>query len=220
MAIKGIAFDIDGTLYPNRQMFLLSLPSFLRNPHLVWHFSRARKAIRKVETIADFRKLQAEMIAQSMDRDFETVYSRVEAQLYKNWERDFRFLRPFPHVKSLLEELKARGDLKLGVLSDFPVQNKLSFMNLSGYWDVAFSSEDVNYLKPRPEPFQALADRMGLAPEEILYVGNNPRYDVGGARGVGMKTALLGRHPDHGGADFVFTDYRRLREYIFSLLEQ
>ena len=91
-------------------------------------------------------------------------------------------------------------------------------MNLSGFWDTAFSSEEVNYLKPRPEPFLALAERMELSPEEILYVGNNPRYDVGGAKGVGMKTALLGRHSDHGGADFLFTDYRKLREYILSLL--
>lgn len=218
MAIKGIAFDIDGTLYPNRQMFFLSLPSFLRHPFLVLHFSRVRKEIRKVGTIDNFRKLQADMIAKSMKREPEKVKSRVEARLYKNWERDFRFLRPFPHVKALLDELKGRGDLKLGVLSDFPVQNKLAFMNLSGYWDVAFSSEEVNYLKPRPEPFLALAERMGLAPEEILYVGNNPRYDVGGAKGVGMKTALLGRHADHGGADFIFTDYRRLREYILSLI--
>lgn len=157
------------------------------------------------------------MIARSMKREPGKVYAQVEVNLYKNWERDFRFLRPFPHVKTMLTELKARGNLKLGVLSDFPVKQKLSFMGLGEYWDAAFSSEDVNYLKPRPGPFLALAERMGLAPEEILYVGNNPRYDVEGAKGVGMKTALLGRHGDHG-ADFVFTDYRRLGEYIFSLI--
>lgn len=217
MAVKGIAFDIDGTLYPNWQMFFLSIPSFLKSPRLVLHYSRMRKAIRKIDVIEDFRQLQAKMIAESMKTDAEKV-KKIEKNLYSSWEADFRHLKPYPHLKPLLEELKGRGDVKLGVLSDFPVQNKLAFMGLDGYWDAALSSEEVHYLKPRKEPFLALADRMGVLPEEILYVGNNPRYDVGGAKQVGMTTALLGRHADTNGADFVFTDYRRLREYILSLL--
>ena len=218
MAIKGIAFDIDGTLYPSWQMFILSLPSFLLHPRLIWHFSRVRKAIRKVDVIENFRELQAKMIARSMKKSPETVFSWVETNLYGRWERSFRFLRPFPHVKNLLTELRARKDLKLGVLSDFPVKKKLSFLGLGDYWDVAFSSEEVNYLKPRPEPFLALAERMGLEPEEILYVGNDSRYDVEGAKSVGMMTALVDWRPSQGGADFVFSDYRKLREYLFFLI--
>lgn len=220
MAIRGIGFDIDGTLYPNRQMFLLSLPSVIRSPRLVWHFSRVRKEIRKVDTIPNFRALQAEMIARSMHTDPVKTRLLVEKRLYQNWESDFRYLKPYPHVKQLLDELKSRGDLKLGVLSDFPVQNKLSFLGLEHYWDAAFSSEEVNYLKPRPEPFLALAERMGLKPEEILYVGNSARYDIIGASQVGMKTAYLGSEDKDPGADFRFTDYRRLRNYIMTLLPE
>jgi putative hydrolase of the HAD superfamily len=159
------------------------------------------------------------MIARSMKTDPVKTRLLVEKRLYQNWESDFRYLKPYPHVKSLIEELKNRGDLKLGVLSDFPVQNKISFLGLENYWDTAFSSEEVNYLKPRPEPFLALADRLGLAPEEILYVGNSARYDIKGAAGVGMKTAYLGPAEKDPGADFRFSDYRQLRNYIFSLLQ-
>jgi putative hydrolase of the HAD superfamily len=49
-------------------------------------------------------------------------------------------------------------------------------------------------------------------------VGNSVRYDVSGAKKAGMKAALISPwfRPKRsaGNADFVFTDYRALREYV------
>ncbi len=217
MSIKGIAFDIDGTLYPNRQMFILSLSSFIASPRLVYHFSRARKAIRKMDNIRDFRKTQADLIASTMKADPARIYSRVELMLYKRWERAFRFLIPYRGLKELVDDLKSRN-LKLGILSDFPPQKKLIYLGLEGEWDACFSSEEVNYLKPRPEAFLELARRMELKPEEILYIGNNYKYDIIGASNTGMRTALLTKKKSAPPADIVFRSYNELAEELVPFL--
>ena len=218
MSIKAVAFDIDGTLYPNRQMYLLSLSSFLASPRLAWHFSQNRKAIRRVEEISNFRKVQAEMIAERMQADPAETFAEVEVRLYKNWERAFRFLRPYRGAAEVLRQLKDRG-LKLGVLSDFPPQKKLKYMKLDGFWDACFSSEEVNYLKPRPEPFLELAHRLGCEPGEILYVGNSYKYDILGASAAGMKTAFLTGEKQVPPADIVFRSYPELGRKILTLLD-
>jgi putative hydrolase of the HAD superfamily len=79
-------------------------------------------------------------------------------------------------------------------------------------------SEEVNRLKPDPAPFLELSRRMALPPEQILYVGNSVSYDILGAKRQGMKAALvsvpLRRRRNTGNADFVFSDYRQLREFV------
>jgi putative hydrolase of the HAD superfamily len=75
----------------------------------------------------------------------------------------------------------------------------------------------VGRLKPDPAPFLELAGSMGISPERLLYVGNSVSYDVKGARGAGMKTALIRpkwKKRLAGAADFVFSDYRQLRDYV------
>jgi len=94
-------------------------------------------------------------------------------------------------------------------------------LELDGFFDLVLCSEKTGALKPSGVPFAAMARSLKLLPEEILYVGNSPRYDVEGAKKAGMKAALIRRslfstgqaHHD-GGADFVFQDYRQLREYV------
>ena len=55
MSIKGIGFDIDGTLYNNIFMYICTIPSFLMHPRLVWHYGRCRSEIRNIRPD---RKLQ------------------------------------------------------------------------------------------------------------------------------------------------------------------
>lgn len=54
-------------------------------------------------------------------------------------------------------------------------------------------SEEMGIRKPRPEIFEAVINDLGLAPEEILHVGDNLRADVEGAAAVGMRTVWITR---------------------------
>ena len=54
-------------------------------------------------------------------------------------------------------------------------------------------SEEIGLCKPRSEIFAAVADRLGVAPDEIAHVGDSLEADVAGAAAVGQRTVWLTR---------------------------
>lgn len=214
MRIKAVAFDLDGTLYPNYKFYFHSIPFFLTHPRLVSHFRKIRATIRTIRPIRNFRRLQAELLAISLRVSVDTAAELIERDIYGKWEAVFSRVTAFPGVQQLLARLQGRG-VKLAVISDLPVERKLKFLKLDGYFDCAFSAEETGYLKPNPEPFLALTERLGLAPNYILYVGNNYKYDILGAKEVGMRSAhLTGKRVADSRADLTFSSYGQLEDSI------
>ncbi|GHV93421.1 phosphoglycolate phosphatase [Spirochaetia bacterium] len=227
--IDGVAFDLDGTLYPNYRLNLRLIPFILREFPLVWTFGKARDVLRdkipgklspKTLPGEDFYDAQARHMGAFLKKDAAFIKEKTEKSIYRGWALHFKKIKTFPHVPETLEALRAAG-LKLGLLSDFPPKQKLEHLDLAGFWDAVCCSEETGRLKPDPKPFGELARVMGLKPERLLYVGNSLAYDVMGAKNAGMKTALICSPP--GGllrgkgrnrADFVFHDYRQLGEYV------
>jgi putative hydrolase of the HAD superfamily len=234
-AFDGIAFDLDGTLYPNYRLYLRLIPFLLTGAPLLMAMGKARDALRRryaqgegagipAENAPapgeDFYDLQARLMAEILGDDPGAVKERTERLIYRGWEPLFWKVAPFKWVRRTLEELRA-GGYKLGLLSDFPPENKLIAMGLEGFWDARVCSETVGRLKPDPAPFLALAREMSLAPERLLYVGNSLAYDIIGAKNAGMAAALIvpplkKRRPSNSAADFVFSDYRQLSAYVLN----
>ncbi|OQY35172.1 MAG: hypothetical protein B6241_01325 [Spirochaetaceae bacterium 4572_59] len=218
MPVKALAFDIDGTLYPNWRMKFHSIPFLCSHMNLVMNFSQVRKDIRKVEKVDHFRELQANLLSQKTGLDVAKAQDVLERIIYKKWERIFKRVRPYSGLNTALVTLRERG-YKLGILSDFPVGNKLNYFRVDGHWDVTMSSEETGYLKPSPKPFLALAERLGCAPEEVLYVGNSIEYDIAGASAAGMKTIYINwKKQDLPSADLSITSYKNFIEKIEFLL--
>ena len=99
---------------------------------------------------------------------------------------------PYPRVRETLIRLRSSG-LKLGIVSDAPRMQawlRLAEMNLSEFFDVVVALEDTGRLKPSRLPFRQAIKKLGLKPEEILFVGDSPERDIKGAKAMGMKTAL------------------------------
>ena len=220
MAVKAVAFDIDGTLYPNWRMKFHSIPFLFSHIHLIMNFSRVRKDIRKIEKIDNFHEIQATLMSQITGMDVVTAKDTLDRIVYKKWEKIFRRVRPYGGLDKTLRQLRDKG-YKLGVLSDFPVGNKLNYFRVDGHWDVAMSSEETGYLKPHAAPFLELASRLGCKPEEVIYVGNSIEYDIQGASAAGMKTVYINwKKQDLPQADVSITSYRHFVEKIAFLLEE
>ena len=222
MKFSAVAFDLDGTLYPNFSFYLRLFPFILKEQRLIRAFGKARIILRnssqKQENAdEDFYKLQAKLMGKILGENAEKLMERVEKLIYRGWEPIFERISLFPHVRETLDAFRGAG-VKMGLLSDFPPETKLKNMNISGYWDAVLCSEQTGRLKPDKKPFLNLAALMGKAPEEILYVGNSFSYDVEGARKTGMKAAHIRsrwkKFAPPGKADFVFYDYRQLRDYV------
>ena len=52
-------------------------------------------------------------------------------------------------------------------------------------FDEAVFTGDIGVHKPEAEPFLLLSRKIGIPPEELLYVGDHPLNDVEGSRRVG-----------------------------------
>jgi putative hydrolase of the HAD superfamily len=218
--IDGVAFDLDGTLYPNYRFYVRLIPFVLKEQKLLRAMGKARNRLRTILSDGSFYESQARIMADILKTSPEAVHERLERLIYRGWEPIFRKIKLYPHVKETLCALR-KGGLKLGLLSDFPPALKLKNLGLADCWDTVLCSENIGRLKPDPVPFLALAEHMGVKPERILYVGNNVIYDIIGAKQVGMKAALVSsplrrNRRNHGNADIIFSDYRQLRDYVLS----
>jgi putative hydrolase of the HAD superfamily len=221
------AFDLDGTLYPNYRFYIRLLPFIIREQRLLRAMGKARDILRRPGTregaacgrfSSGFYDIQARFMAEILRDEPGAVKGKTERLIYRGWEPLFRKVKLFRGVKETLGALR-EGGLKLGLLSDFPPEQKLEYLGLDGLWDAVLCSEDLGRLKPDPAPFRALGERLALPPERILYVGNSVSYDIIGAKRAGMKAALVSsplrkNRRRNGGADFVFSAYRQLRDYV------
>jgi putative hydrolase of the HAD superfamily len=219
MKLKVVAFDVDGTLYPNWTMYLRSIPFGIAHFRKLLSFARVRKRIRTIKPVYDFYRLQAELYAGLMNITVPEAMEQIRRVFYSQWEEVILDIKPYPHLLEVLLQLKEKG-YKLAVLSDFPIGNKLRYLGLDSLWDAAFSCEEIGYLKPNPEPFNLLAAHFAVQPHEVLFVGNSYRYDIEGAKRIGFHTAYLHRLPRYcPAADFKFSDYRQLLKWVESVKE-
>ena len=98
----------------------------------------------------------------------------------------------FDEVHAVVEALRPHYRLSLlsnaddDFLTACLARNGLSF-------DIVVTSEEARAIKPNPEIFLFLARRLGLAPDQILYAGDNPVPDVLGPKQAGMKVAWINR---------------------------
>jgi putative hydrolase of the HAD superfamily len=224
--IEGVAFDLDGTLYPNYRLHLRILPAILKELPLVVAFGRARSIIRKEQknlanVQSDFYQYQAGVTARLLSVPVDRLKEKIDRLIYKAWEPSFKTINPFKGVKETIGTLREAG-FKLGLLSDFPPETKLEYMGLGGLWDAVLCSESFGTIKPHPLSFKELAAAMSLPPEKILYVGNSRAYDIAGANRAGMKTAWIKNPLFPGGGlkkplpDFSFNNYRQLSNFMLN----
>lgn len=225
MKFTAIAFDLDGTLYPNSRLYIRLVPFVLKEHRLLRAMGKARTLLRKEHLPedslqnGDFYDIQASLMGQILGQPADEVKKRTEKLIYRGWEPHFLKVRLFPHVKETLKAFRKAG-LKLGLLSDFPPETKLKNLDIHEYWDAVLGSEQSGHIKPHSAPFLELSKRLETAPKDILYVGNSISYDVNGASKAGMKTALIHskwkKRPKIDLSCFVFHDYRQLYDYVLS----
>ena len=223
--IEAIAFDIDGTLYPAWKLTLRAAPFFIRNIRFMQAFRKVRRILHKHSAsepdkpLPDFFKLQNELLASHLNIPAQEAGDFLEKEIYLGWQKIFLHIRPYPFAKEAVMQLKEAG-FKIGILSDFPPEQKGSVWGILPLCDVALDSEALGALKPSRIPFLKLAEALNTPCERILYVGNSKAYDVAGASSVGMKTAYIQnllvsffrKKPPY--ADISFSNYRQFLNYV------
>lgn len=101
----------------------------------------------------------------------------------------------YPDVKPTFARLKAKG-LKLGLVSNGfkqDIDHVLEELVLTKWFDVIVCIDSCNCAKPNKEIFLYALDKLGLQPNEAIFIGDSILYDYEGALRVGIKPYLINR---------------------------
>lgn len=217
--IEAIAFDIDGTLYSDMSLYIRILPYFLKRLPFFLAYNRARKILHRTAPLADFYEYQARLLAEELKISSQDAKKMIQENVYDGMKPFFKKIKAFKGVHTLFEECKKRN-IKIGILSDFPPEQKGDIWGLAPMCDVIMGSEECGALKPSIYTFGSFAKALNVPPEKILYVGNSIRADINGAKKAGMKTAYIMPfwrkflNKKLAQADISFKNYRQLKKIV------
>jgi HAD superfamily hydrolase (TIGR01549 family) len=130
---------------------------------------------------------------------------------------------PFRDAEPAVSKLKRAG-YKLGMVSDsdgtLGMKRKrirqVPFHNL--FEAIVVSGEDTPRVKPGHESFSLVAKQLGVQPKSCIYVGDNPRTDIEGAKAVGMISVIVHRRGNQGGIpDYRIPNLRALPRLVGSI---
>ena len=177
MSIKGIVFDLDGTLADSIEDIADSMNQVLEEQNLATH---------NIETYKTFvgngiRKLVKRSLPESL-RTEEHFSGNLDRMLEVYEANCINKTKLYPGVAHLLDQLNDKG-IKIAVFS-----NKANHLTqkvvkvLLAEWDVEFvigAGGDVAR-KPNPQGALIAAEKMNLSPNQLMFVGDS---------GVDMETA-------------------------------
>lgn len=213
MIIKGIIFDINGTLTDiNTNEWNDDLYRVISNLLSYQGISLGPNAVKDLyykimdEQRAARGERHPEFDAVGIFRDMITRHStdftrrlppekleqlpRLFAETYRAASR-YR-LQLYPGVEDTIKRLLPK--YHLAIVSDgqsaYAVP-ELNAVGLSGYFDPIIVSGDFGYRKPDKRLFESALIAMNMEPSEVVSVGNDMYTDVHGAQKLGMKTVFF-----------------------------
>jgi len=123
--------------------------------------------------------------------------------------------RLLPGAREILGELAGR--YRLGLLTNFthgPAARKiLDGLGLPPFFRVILISGELGYRKPHPYVFGRLLKELGVRADQAVFIGDDLKADVLGARRAGIRAVMATCEPDQGvpGAETLLNPLRAAR---------
>ena len=184
---KAIIYDIDNTLLNTLDMNMYPLMRIIKEETGEdWTFQQVLRF-----AVQPGLKTMAELGVQ----DIEKTYARwVE---YVNAYEPGAI--PYEGIEAVLQKVRDAGIRQAVVSSKMQDQYRIDMVEngLDVYMETAILVEDTTHHKPHPEPILKCLERLGLVPEEVVYIGDAP-------------TDLLAA--ENAGVDFGFARWGSIQE--------
>lgn len=229
MIVKGIIFDVNGTLTDIQTnewhddvyrviSNLLSYQGILLDPNVIKYFYFQEIKKQRAACIDRYPEFDAIAVFREIVTQHSTDFTRglstgkleqlprLLAEVHRAASR-FR-LQLYPGVEQTLRKLHPK--YRLAVITDAQTAYalpELYAVGLSGYFSPILISGDFGYRKPDERLFNNALNQMGMQPAEVVFVGNDMYHDVHGAQRLGMKTVFSRSNQGLQEKDDVKPDY-------------
>jgi HAD superfamily hydrolase (TIGR01549 family) len=205
--IKGVFFDLGGTLYSYRDIPRVTI-SLLYQANEKLSMSASPEDIKKSyqeatvqianaysdkiyylheDLFKDIFMLFCRLLGGKLTREALAWYIKAHREAVTNC------LILKKDALTTLRTLKEKG-LYLSIVSNIDndmLRPILKKNQLHDYINHAISSEDSNSCKPHSQIFKDAVQLSDLELSSILFVGDSPEHDINGATSIGLKTALI-----------------------------
>lgn len=208
MAIKGILFDLYGTLIDietdeSMEEIYRGIAHYLTYQGVLVNRGEVRDGYYRImkqyrtESHEEHPEVDVELIWNAFleqegmkESSKRRELSRILAQFYRAISR--KRLKLYPDVKRVLDSLQQR--YRMSVISDAQPSYALpeiKAVGLDGYFDPIIISADYGFRKPDLRLFRYSLDSMNLTPGEVIYIGNDMYRDIYGASRLGIKSIFV-----------------------------
>ncbi len=217
--VKGLCFDVDGTLSDTDDVWVAQLAQSLRFARFLFKKGDPRPFARwfVMATETPMNGMYHLMDRLSLDDNIASLYSKLN-QKRKNKIRPFQLMKG---AYELLEYVNTRYPLTVvSARDDASTRRFLDQFGLGGLFRAVVTNQTCEYTKPFPHPVRCAAESMGLKPEECIMIGDTT-VDILAGKTAGAQTVGLlcgfGEEKEliRAGADLICKDLVELRE-LFS----
>lgn len=196
-----VLFDIDDTLLDHRAAMRcgaaclhhnIGAPMPLEEFLVRWQRALDRHYARFVAGLVSFQAQRRDRIREVIDSSLtDQAADGIFAQYLAGYEAGWSL---FSDVSPCLDSLSRH---RLGVVSNGQVhqqRKKLAQTGILDRFECVVISEECGCAKPDPNIFLRACGRVGEAPENVVYVGDQYDLDAEAARTAGLQGIWLDRH--------------------------
>lgn len=180
--IRALCFDVDGTLSDTDDLYAQKvarfLPRFLfRDPERV-----ARRLVMWIESPGN--ALMGIPDRFGLDDELAALVNWMYRHRKKRWKQYLLV----PGVDAMLASLHGRFPLAVvSARDEGGTRAFLDHFNLTRYFDVIVTALTAEHTKPYPDPILFAAQKMGVAPESCLMIGDTT-VDMRAGKSAGAQT--------------------------------
>jgi phosphoglycolate phosphatase-like HAD superfamily hydrolase len=180
--VRALCFDVDGTLSDTDDVYTRKVARFL--PRFIFHNPdrAARRLVMWMESPANALIGLPDIIG--LDDELLGLWE----WLNRNRPRPMRHFMMVPGIKEMLECL--HGEFPMAVVSardDRSTREFLDQFELSGFFQEIVTAITAEHTKPYPDPILYAAEKMSVAPENCLMIGDTT-VDIRAGKAAGAQT--------------------------------
>jgi putative hydrolase of the HAD superfamily len=190
---KAVIFDLGNTLY-DKQAFVASAFRAIIKYLAQTYYLNPKITLALFYRIWKVKTAHYEFLLDNLLNVLGIYSPELMQRLLHIYHNHQSRIKPFPGVPKLLDSLKKC--YKLAILTDGnPVmqRNKMKTLGIADKFDVIICTGEhpKKCLKPDPFCYRLVVQKLGVLPQEAVYVGDNPCEDFIGARQAGIRTVRV-----------------------------